>query len=273
MHAAQDWQDQRSPEPAPPPRIELVPGQLPPSVEAAVWRGSELGTPVTAVVSTGWKALDAELSGGGWPCHSLTEVLQPQPSVCEWRLLGPALRTVVASGQTVVVVGTPKTPHLPGLRHEGLDDKHFVWVQAETPAERLWATEQLVKSNSCGALLSWLPQARPEQLRRLQVCAVTCDGPVIVFRPDAAQHEASPAPLRLVATYALDWELRVHIMKRKGARHEGTIALPSIPGGLDAVLTPRLRTPSRLIADRREVAADVLGSTAPRQAGRRRVSA
>lgn len=67
-------------------------------MEAAIWRGNELGTPVTAVISTGWKALDCELPGGGWPCHALTEVLQPQPTVCEWRLLGPALRRVVEAG-------------------------------------------------------------------------------------------------------------------------------------------------------------------------------
>lgn len=244
---------------------------LPPEVEAAVWRATELGTPVMEVVPTGWGALDAQLPGGGWPCRSVTEVLQPQPTVCEWRLLGPALRRLVATGQTIVVVGPPKRPHLPGLRHAGLDDHHFVWVQAETPAERLWVTEQLVKSNACGALLSWLPQARQEQLRRLQVCAQACEGPVILFRPEAAQHEASAAPLRLQATFGLDWELNVHILKRKGPRHEGLLSLPSIPGGLEAVLTPRLMQPSRLIANRER--ADVLGSSTPRQAVRRRVHA
>lgn len=251
--------------------VEPPASGLPPQVEAAVWRAAELGTPVTDVVPTGWNVLDAELPGGGWPCRSVTEVLQPQPTVCEWRLLGPALRRLVAAGQTIVVVGPPKRPHLPGLRHAGLDDHRFVWVQAETPAERLWATEQLVKSNACGALLSWLPQARQEQLRRLQVCAAACEGPVILFRPDAAQHEASAAPLRLRATFGLDWELNVHILKRKGPRHEGLLHLPSIPGGLEAVLTPRLMKPSRLIANRER--ADVLGSSTPRQAVRRRVHA
>jgi protein ImuA len=48
-----------------------------------------------------------------------------------------------------------------------LDERQFVWVQAELPAERLWVTEQLIKSNSAGAIVSWLPHARQEQLRRL----------------------------------------------------------------------------------------------------------
>lgn len=247
---------------------EAAPSGLPRHIEAAVWRATELGAPVTEVVPTGWDALDAELSGGGWPCRSVTEVLQPQPTVCEWRLLGPALRRLVAAGQTIVVVGPPKRPHLPGLRHAGLDDKHFVWVQAETPAERLWVTEQLVKSNACGALPSWLPQARQEQLRRLQVCAQACEGPVILFRPDAAQYEASAAPLRLQATFGLDWELNVHILKRKGPRHESLLHLPSIPGGLERILTPRLMKPSRILANREE-RTGVLGGATSRPVRRR----
>ena len=270
MHPAPEWPEESVSSPGPTSATHVAPGELPRDVAAALWRGSELGTPVTSVVRSGWDTLDHELPGGGWPCHSLTEILQPQPSVCEWRLLGPALRRIVDAGQTVVVVGPPKHPHLPGLRHQGIDDRHLVWVQADSPAERLWTTEQLVKANACGALLSWLPQARPEQLRRLQVCAQACEGPVVLFRPHAAQHEASPAPLRLLLGYGLDWELTVHVLKRKGPRHEGEIRLPSIPGGLDAVLTSRMKTPSRWIRDR-EVAADVLGSTTPRPAVRRRV--
>lgn len=245
--------------------------KLPPAVEAAVWRATELGTPVTDIVRTGWASLDAELPGGGWPCRSVTEVLQAQPSLCEWRLLGPALRAIVEAGQTITVVGPPKRPHLPGLRHAGLDDHQFVWVKAETPAERLWVTEQLIRSNACGALLSWLPQARPEQLRRLQVCAQGCDGPVFLFRPEAARNEASAAPLRVAASFALDWELRLRLLKRKGPVHEDFIRLPSIPGGLESVLTPRLRAPSQLIANRER--SDVLGSATPRQILRHRLHA
>lgn len=226
------------------------PCELPPQVEQALWRGSDLGPPTGPVLSSGFAALDAQLPGGGWPCQAVSEILSAQPSVLEWRLIGPALRGVVAAGGTVVVVGPPKTPHLPGLHHSGIDEKHLVWVQGEAPAERLWCTEQLIKSGACGALVSWLPQARPEQVRRLQVCAQTCEGPVFLFRPAAAQHEASAAPLRVLASIGVDWELQVHVLKRRGPAHEGVVRLSSVPGGLDTVLTPRLLTPSRLIASR-----------------------
>lgn len=249
------------PFPASPKRTKaaLAAGELPPAVEAAMWRGCELGRHETPVIPSGFEQLDVELPGGGWPCRSLTELLHAQPAVLEWRLLGPALRRVVEAGPSVVVVGPPRQPHLPGLRHCGIDERHLVWIQADTPSERLWCTEQLIKSNAFGALVAWLPQARPEQIRRLQVCAQACEGPVFLCRPASVRHEASAAPLRVLASFGVDWELAVHLFKRRGPVHEGLIRLPSVPGGLRSVLTPRLGKPSRLLVNR-EAPSDALGS-------------
>jgi protein ImuA len=70
---------------------------------------------------------------------------------------------------------------------------------------------------------------------------------VFLCRPEAARHEASAAPLRVHASVGLDWELRVNLFKRRGPVHDGALVLPSVPGGLSSVLTPRLRKPSCLI--------------------------
>ena len=253
------------PEPAVRTRPATAPGELPAHVKAALWHGDELGTRVTSVVSSGHAALDRELPGGGWPCNSLSEVLCPQPSTLEWRLLGPALRAVVAGGRQVVVIAPPRSPHLAGLQHEGINARHLVWLKAENPADRLWCTEQLVRANAAGAVLAWLPQARQEQLRRLQVRAQASDGPVFLFRPAATQHEASPAPLRVMANVGVDWELQVHVFKRRGPLHAGTVVLPSIPGGLASVITPRLLQPSRLL---REVPSHAVDRTASAAAAR-----
>lgn len=220
---------------------------LPASVAAALWHADDFGRASAGVESTGWPEFDGELPDRGWPRNSVSEVLCSQPSVLEWRLLAPSLRQVVRAGHQVVVIGPPRHPHLPGLLHEGIDERALIWIQAETPAERLWVTEQLVKSNSAGAIVSWLPQARQEQLRRLQVCAHRFDGLVFLCRPDSARHEPSAAPLRIRALATLDWQLSVNIFKRRGPTHDGRLMLASIPGGLKAVLTPRLRSPSRLL--------------------------
>jgi protein ImuA len=215
-------------------------------VDAALWRGHELGRAVAEVQATGFAALDRELPGGGWPCRSLTELLQPQPGALEWRLLGPALRAQAAAGRSTVLVAPPWQPHLPGLRQLGLDERHLVWVQAGTVAERLWCTEQLIKANAFGALVAWLPQARPEQVRRLQVCAQASDGLVFLCRPAAAQHESSAAPLRVLARPRPDWMLELQVLKRRGPALDQPLQLHAVPGSLQAVLTRRTEQPSRL---------------------------
>ena len=270
MHTASLWPDDDLSSPvmppipalaAPPACARPAQGLLPAAVEAVVWRGNQLGSAVNEVLSSGFASLDAELPGGGWPCGALTEILAAQFSILEWRLLSPALRRVCQAGRSIVVVGPPKAPHVPGLRHEGLDDRHLVWIKAEAPAERLWSTEQLIKSNAFGALIAWLPQVRSEQIRRLQVLSSHCQGPVFLCRPISVASESSAAPLRIHARVGVDWELHVEILKRKGPPLAETLRLESMPGGLKAVITPRLRYPSRLVS--RETDDVVVSAPAP----------
>jgi protein ImuA len=216
-------------------------GDLPACLaSAAVWRGDALGRPVTASLPSGFAALDAALPGGGWPGFGLTELLMMPAGALEFRLLGPALGRVCAAGRCVALVGPPQGPHLPGLLPHGILARQLVWVRAETVAERLWATEQLIKAGSCGAVVAWLPRVRSAQLRRLQVLASAHEGPVWLCRPADAARESSAAPLRLLARPGDDWALQVDVLKRKGPPLERTLQLPSVPAGLSAVLPPRL---------------------------------
>ena len=47
------------------------------------------------------------------------------------------------------------------------------------------------------AVLAWLPEARPEQIRRLQVNALSSDAPAFLVRPERVGQQSSAAPLRL----------------------------------------------------------------------------
>jgi protein ImuA len=229
---------------SPPDGVSTSLSGLPPAVAAGLWRGSEMGQAPSAAWATGFEALDRELPGGGWPGGALTELLQPQPAVLEWRLLGPALAALVAQGRRLVVVNPPRPPHAPGLLQLGLDARQLVWVQAESPAQQLWCTEQLLRAAKA-VVVAWLPQARPDQVRRLQLCAQgDAARPAFVCRPVAARHEASAAPLRLLATPGdTPWTLKVRLLKRRGPAHEGDIELESVPGGLRAVLPGRAYRP------------------------------
>lgn len=241
-------------------------GVLPRHVAEAVWRGSEVGGSVSRTVPSGFSALDQQLPGGGWPTHSLTELLMPQAALCEWRLLGPALPSLIEPGGRIYLIAPPKQPHVGGLAQLGLSSDQVVWVSASTPVDRLWVTEQIVKSDPAGAVLSWLPQARPEQIRRLQIHAQSCDAPVFLFRPVGTLGDASPAPLRVSVALAGGWNLEVRIPKRRGASLDEALILAAMPANLEGVIPPRLKTvpaPSTAPSSQEASHARALGRTAP----------
>ena len=223
-----------------------APQPLPPRIRAALWRATELPCANHPVVSSGHPALDVVLPGGGWPHQSLTEILSPQAGVLEWRLLGPTWRQLPAQKKPLVLIAPPHSPHLPGLQHEGITAQQLIWVQAKSMAERLWATEQVIKSNDFAAVMVWLPQARPEQMRRLQLCAQAADGLVFAWRPAVAQCSPSAAPLRALVTAGSDWSLKVHVFKRQGPLHEEPVQLHCVPMQLASLMTPRLAHPSQV---------------------------
>jgi protein ImuA len=212
---------------------------LPSHLAQAVWPGHALGQGSEQRIASGHPELDAELPGGGWPCQSLTEVLQGPGAQGEWRLLGPALAQLVRQGGSVLLIGPPQHPHLPGLARAGLPQQRLIWVDAHTQAERLWATEQALKSGCVSAVLSWLPQARPEQLRRLQACAAQHPGLLFALRPLQAQAEASAAPLRLsLALGPCPHPLLVQLFKRRGPAMSAPLRLDHWPAGLPDLWPP-----------------------------------
>ena len=191
----------------------------------SLWRASEMGTPASFTTPSGHPGLDAELPGGGWPAGQLSEVLQAQAGLHEWRLLLPAVRAASASG-VVVLIGCPHWPNMAALAGQGIGMSRMLLVDAAKPAERLWAAEQALRCRELAALMVWLPQARPEQLRRLQFSGQAAHQPrpplAFVFRPLAAQQDSSPAPLRLALRQAPSHAadalpgLEIDIFKRRG---------------------------------------------------------
>lgn len=216
---------------------------LPEHLAQAVWRGDAMGHVGTLAIPSGHALLDAELPGGGWPCQSLTEILQAQAGQAEWRLLSPALAQIVRQGGSVLLIAPPLIPHLPGLCREGLRADRLIRIDAQTSSERLWATEQVLKAGCVSAVLSWLPQARPEQIRRLHACAARHAGLLFVFRPVAAKADSSAAPLRIVLGLGpCPHPLQVEIIKRRGPMLAQPLSLPQWPQGLEALLPPAMST-------------------------------
>ncbi len=217
---------------------------LPAHLAQAVWPGHTLGAGGGPVMGSGHPALDAELPGGGWPCQALTEILQMQAGLAEWRLLSPVLAQLVRQGGSVLLIAPPHVPHLPGLAREGLPDHRLIRVDAHTTAERLWATEQALKAGCVSAVLSWLPHVRAQQVRRLHACAAQHPGLFFAFRPLHAQSESSAAPLRLTLGLGpCPHPLQVQLFKRRGPAQDAPLSLAHWPSGLTPLL-PDLPTNS-----------------------------
>lgn len=220
---------------------------------AAVWRADALARPIAAVLATGHPVLDSELPGGGWPVGAMVEILQAQSGQNEWRLLLPALAR--ARSGPVLLVGAPHMPFGPGLAAHGLAPERLLWVSASPPAARMWACEQALRCTDVAAVLAWLPQARAEQLRRLQMAASEYAKLLFVMRPAQVQTESSPAVLRvLVALHGDGDDLRLELLKRRGPPCLQPLLLPARIGRLAALLARsragRRAGSARPVADR-----------------------
>lgn len=240
-----------------------------------LWTGDALARNHLPVLPTGHAALDAQLPGGGWPSAGLVELLLAQVVQHEWQLLLPFLAAQVqAHPGPVALVGAPPAPGNPkpsspkpgvtlmptlmpfgpALAAQGLPPERLLWVQTPEPAARLWATEQVLRCADVVAVLAWLPQVRPDALRRLHLGAVEHNKPLFVLRPARCRHEASAAPLRLLlnGVDALD----VQVLKRRGPPLVQAVRLPARGPRLAALLASRsagtraLPVPARVTADK-----------------------
>jgi len=218
-------------------RFPAIPLPLPLPVfdNPDIWRADALAPSAGRALSTGHAALDAQLPGGGWPVGALVEILQAHSAQNEWRLLLPALATCGTG--PVVLVGAPHMPFGPGLSAQGLVPERLLWVRAAAPAARMWACEQALRCAQVEAVLGWLPQARADQLRRLQMAASEHGKLLFVMRPARAQGESSPAVLRVLASLQPQGDgVQLEILKRKGPPVAQVLQLPARAARLAVLL-------------------------------------
>lgn len=205
--------------------LARTPPSLFDDIHADVWRASALAGAPLQVQATGHAELDAQLPGGGWPWGTLVEILQPAGLHCEWRLLLPALAG--CGPAAVLLVGAPHVPFAPALAAQGLQSQRLLSVRAPGMEARLWACEQALRCADINAVMAWLPQARADQLRRLQMAASEYNKLLFVMRPALAHEEASPATLRLQvqprmpeappARQPAPWDaMQIALFKRRG---------------------------------------------------------
>jgi len=232
-----------------------------------LWRAGQLGRAGSAAVCpTGYDALSAELPGGGWPAGGLTELLTTQGGAGELRLLLPALRALAGVGRRIALVAPPCLPNAMGLAAAGLPARQLYWLRPPAgaakaaQADMLWAAEQVLRSQAFGGVLVWLPAARPEALRRLQVLAQAGDAVVWALRPAAALRESSPAVLRLLLAPQPGNVLSITFHKRRGPVRDSPLLLRL--GGMEAATrTAAWPVPAGAPAAARSVVSPVVSSS------------
>lgn len=198
------------------------------AVHPAIWRGAELARVGTPSISTGFAQLDAELPGGGWPVGALTELMPAHEGIGELRILGPALAALSDKGLRLAWIAPPYPPYAPALSAAGIDTARLLIVKTRSEKDALWAAEQALASNACGAVLAWPQSARYSELRRLALAAESGRALAVLFRPPEAARESSPAALRIALATA-NGDLAASILKRRGAPLAQPVLLPAMP--------------------------------------------
>jgi protein ImuA len=215
---------------------------LPAAERATLWLADRLArTVVTAAVcSTGFAALDAELTGGGWPAAGLTELLLAAPGSGELRLLAPFLAQGPGHAGSLLCIGPPFTPYTPALHALGWPLARLVFVTPGPLADAAWAAEQGLRSGACAAVLWWQQEERApaaalaNALRRLHLAAQEGHCPLFALRPATARAQSSPAPLRLALEPVAQRQLAVTVFKRRGPAMAAPLLLSLPAAGLPA---------------------------------------
>jgi protein ImuA len=178
--------------------IQLATTALSSQLRRQVWQGNELAESDARVISSGYAALDRLLPGQGWSAGGLTELLIEHSGVGEVRLLAHALRHLTKQAERhVMLVAPPYQPCAAALKAWGIDVERVLWVRSNED-QALWAATQALKQDGIGAVLVWLPNARADKVRRLQVAAQESTSLAFLIRPVEAASQSSPAPLRII---------------------------------------------------------------------------
>jgi hypothetical protein len=169
-------------------------------------------------IKSGHNDLDSLLSQGGWPLSLLTEIGLADNGIGEVRLLVPALRELQqnTSSRRIVWVAPPYLPLASTLIKEGLDSRYLTIIQTKTIADTVWAYEQALLSESCGAVIGWTGshQLKDRELRRLQLAAERSHAWSILLRDQRCMTKSSSCHLRLSLKATQLGKLNVHIIKQ-----------------------------------------------------------
>ncbi len=196
----------------------------------AIWRAEQTHARYPGI-STAFPELDHALPDTGWPVGVLTELLVKETGAGELSLLMPALRAICAEERGIALLAPPYLPHARAWEAAGIPLERMLVVDSDG-IDLLWATEQILRSGECGAVLLWGQAAgralNHRALQRLHLAANAGNALCFLYRSTGAQEAPSPAPLRIrLAAHA--GALHVHLVKCRGVMRAKPIRVDLFP--------------------------------------------
>jgi hypothetical protein len=194
----------------------------------AIWRGRSAAR--REALATGYAALDACLPGGGWPRTGLIEILVARFGVGELYLLLPLLAALTGrpAARWCAWIAPPLDPYAPALAAHGVNLERVLVVRVpagdsrasrSVAPEPLWAFEQTLGSGASDVALAWaVHDPRTREIRRLQLAAERGKALGVLFRPQRAARQSSPAVLRMAVESSPGGGRLTLLKSRGGAR-------------------------------------------------------
>jgi len=194
------------------------------------WLGRNTNT-VQQGLATGYRKLDEQLYGNGWPLGNTVELLSDGNGLGAMGLFLPAMEQLSQQGRWQAFIAPPYIPYAPLLEARGIDVQQVLLVHPQSRQDLLWSIEQALRSSTCSAVFAWLGAAeyRYSELRKLQLAAAGSDVFSVLFRARQAGQNHAPAALRL----EMKEYRQVHILKQRGGNQYLDINLGTeddIPG-------------------------------------------
>jgi hypothetical protein len=198
----------------------------------AVWRADAVARPIPACpLSTGFPALDDKLVERGWPRAGLVELLCAEPGTGELRLLVPALTELDRDTSRLTIwIDPPFIPYAPALAGFGLDLGRMLMIRTD-PTDKgrrnaLWSAELALRSGACGAVLSWLDEAKlkPRDVRRLKLAARQGGSLGVLFRPTGRDASMADIKIALASGHEAD-RLELTVLKQRGGWPTGRLSI------------------------------------------------
>lgn len=192
-----------------------------------IWRGDSRAFVPQVTVDSGYIKLNNSLLNNGWPRRSLIEVCQKGLHQQEWFLFTPVLK---ASTGYIVLLNPPALPFCQALIQAGIDLERVIVVQVTNKADFLASFVELARTESCELLLAWQQHQTLSytELRKCLLASGEGAGLCVLFRPESAQQQSSPAALRLLTEIG-SADIHIRIFKQKGILQQHQLESITLP--------------------------------------------